>query len=348
MNSKLKILQVIDMLNIGGAERVCTMLCNMLNEAEHSVAMLLLVGNGKMISSLNKTIPLVKLNRRNKFNLITMYKCAKIIRDYEIIHIHMRHNFRYIRLVQRLFLVKSKLILHDHYGNIDRDFSVPFGLNFILKPTYYIGVSETLTEWAHKYLKIPHDNIFVLKNTITKEIVKKDNIAKKGLVLVGNIKPIKNQYFAIQLMNHLDSTLTICGGIHDKNYYKLLVDLITELKIKNKIFFKHDVTNIQQELHYYELGLQTAESESGPLVLIEYLAQSLPFLSYNTGQVVEDIKNDLPDLIMDNFDIDNWIKSIAEFKNIDTELLVQVYEKYYGKKKYLANCEAIYNVVMEC
>ena len=63
----------------------------------------------------------------------------------------------------------------------------------------------------------------------------------------------------------------------------------------------HKENDIQQ----FEIGLQTAKSESGPLVLIEYLAQSLPFLTFNTGQVVDDIKSDIPQLILDNFELNH-------------------------------------------
>ena len=125
---------------------------------------LILVNDGELANSLDKNIPIIRLNRHNKYSLRTMHKCVKILRNYELIHVHMRHNYRYIQLIKRVFFVKTKVILHDHYGNIDIDKSVPFGLRSILKPTYYIGVSKTLLSWASNKLKLPQ-SYFVLYNS---------------------------------------------------------------------------------------------------------------------------------------------------------------------------------------
>lgn len=274
-----------------------------------------------------------------------MYKCAQILGNYELIHVHMRHNYRYIQLIKKLFFVKTTVILHDHYGSIDVDKSVPFGLKSLLKPTYYIGVSKTLLNWAVNNLKLPSNSVFLLTNSVLKEPQSEIGTQKKGIVLVGNIKPIKNQLFAIRLMEHINNTLTIIGQIQDEKYYVELKQLIKDLKMEQKIIFVHNSTNIQYDIQQFEFGLQTAKSESGPLVLIEYLAQSLPFLTFNTGQVVDDIKSDTPQLIMDNFEIEQWAMRLHEVQKMDLTILNNVYQKYFSEKMYLANCESIYKAI---
>ena len=103
MTRKYKILQVIDFLHVGGAERVCVTLSNLLFKAAHEVAVLILVNDGELANSLDKNIPIIRLKRQHKYSLGTMYKCAKILRDYELIHVHMRHNYRYIQFIKKVF-----------------------------------------------------------------------------------------------------------------------------------------------------------------------------------------------------------------------------------------------------
>ena len=340
----MKVLHIIDFLNVGGAERVCITLCNLLHKTNFKVSVLLIVSGGDLKNSLNSEIPLIELNRKNKYNIFTMYKCACILKKQDVLHVHMRYNYRYIKLVQRLFFLNIKIILHDHYGNIDNDVSVPFGFANLFKPSFYIGVSKTLTDWAERQLKVSTSNIFLLPNIVVKK--KTDNATRrKGFVLVGNIKPIKNQLFAIQLISKTDNTLTIYGNIHDENYFKLLKKEIKDLNLDKRVFFIHNCTRIQEELKAFEMGLQTAVSESGPLTLIEYLAQGTPFLTYNTGEVVNKIESDLPNLILDNFEINEWLKRIEKASRMNTMKLNTVFQKKFSKKTYIESCEKIYKKV---
>ena len=348
MNKKIKILQVIDQLNVGGAEQICITLTNLLYANQHLVSLLTLVDEGNLKSQLDPNIDILKLNRRYPFDLVALFKCAKILKQFDIIHVHMRHNYRYIKLIHQLFFLKNKIILHDHYGNIDKDLSIPTGFKWGLRPRYYIGVSGSLVNWAENILKLKKSNVFLLRNIVLKKEVLNSTATRSGLVLVGNIKPIKNQLFAIQLMEQLDTTLTIYGSIQDDAYFQKLLQEIERLKITHKIIFKHNCVEIQKELHQFEIGLQTAISESGPLVVIEYLAQSLPFISYNTGEVISLIEKELPNYILNNFSKNDWVQRIQSMRKEQNLVAIEnIYSKYFSEKVFLTNCLSIYNRILK-
>ena len=66
----MKILQVIDKLDVGGAERVAVNLCSLLFENKIEVSFLNLLQPAKLDEELiQKGIKLQYLNRRNKYNL---------------------------------------------------------------------------------------------------------------------------------------------------------------------------------------------------------------------------------------------------------------------------------------
>lgn len=337
----VKVLQVIDRLEVGGAERVAIDLTNLLYDASLDISFLILLDKANQDVLLNKNIPRFYLKRKSKFGIKYAFKLSKILHNYDIIHVHMRHTFRYVQLVAKLFYLKTKIILHDHSSDKDK---VPLFLDNFLKPTYYIGVSEDSVKWCFNKLKVKK-NVFLLHNIVIRKKYNR-NPSRSGLVYVSNIKPVKNQLFAIELAKYLDEDLTIVGRIQDNNYFNEVQNKILSLGIQDKVFFIHNDDNPQKRINNFNFGLMTSISESGPLVLIEYLAQSLPFVSYNTGEVSTILSNKIPESFVNSFDLALWkskIDSLSENK-IDFENL---YDSYFSPNNYSKKCIAIYKQILK-
>ena len=150
----MKILQVIDRLNVGGAERVCVDISNLLINKNINVAVLTITEKGELVSFLDSKIKTHCLQRNSKFNIKTMKKMILILNNYDIAHIHMRHTYRYVKFASLFYKLSCKLILHDHFGSIAFDKSIPLFMTNLLKPKFYIGVSNELINWAQEKLKI--------------------------------------------------------------------------------------------------------------------------------------------------------------------------------------------------
>lgn len=339
----MKILQIIDTLNVGGAERVFVDMCNILYENDINVAALFLLEQGVLGNNLNLKIPKIELKRFNKWSVFKMYKCSKVLREHDIIHCHCRHVYKYIRLVDLLFFTSKKIIFQDHYGSINIDKKPPLLFNSILKPSYYIGVSAVLTTWAKESLNIKDKFIFLLQNIIVKNNLVNISPNKTfDFILVSNIKLIKNQLFAVKLSNSFNKNILVVGQIHDVNYYQQLLKEKTD-----NIEFSHQINEVQTILNNAKIGLHTSKSETGPLVLIEYLAQGLPFLAYETGEVASVLKPYFPEYFIDNFDENNWIERINILLNEkpDIEKLNMVFEKHFGKQQYFDKLNDIYRCI---
>ena len=332
-----RVLQIIDTLGIGGAERVFVDMCNILKENNQDIsALLLLENNGELASELK--VPIVQLNRKSKWSVISMYICSLILKKYDIIHCHSRHIYKYIALVNLVFRTNSKIVFQDHYGSIDIDKSIPFLFDTLFKPKYYIGVSNTLTQWAITALKIKQDNVFLLQNIIKRRSY---NATQMNLdfILVSNIKPIKNNLFAIELCKSLDASLLLIGKSQDNDYFK---EITSELN--DKIRIDSTVSDAQAIMSTAKIGLHTSKSETGPLVLIEYLAQGLPFLAYETGEVAKMLKPHFPEYFIDNFDVEKWKQQLEVIRNSepDTAKMKAVFEQYFGEKQYYDKLQNIY------
>lgn len=335
----MRILQVIDQLEIGGAERVFVDMSNILFENDEKITVLFLRKGGELEGDLNPAIRRIALDRSVKWNIMKMHECAQYMKKYDIIHCHFRHVYRYIQLINSLFSLRKKVILHDHYGSIEIDKKIPKFFDSWLKPHYYIGVSTTLTNWAVSHLKIQRESVFLLQNIINKKTDKKD-YPFHDLILVSNFKRVKNNLFAINLAKRLNKSLLLVGQNQDTEYTMKIKMAVKE----SEISIDSEIHDIQPLLNNFRLGLHTSKSESGPLVLIEYLGQNLPFLAYKTGEVAEKLNKYFPEFFMDNLDEEKWIKRINELfeKPLDEKKMQKVFHLYFGKREYFNKLMKLY------
>ena len=337
----MKILQIIDTLNVGGAERVYINMCNILHENNHEVSAFFILNAGVLDELIHPGINRYNLKRVKKWSLISMYKASTILKEYDILHCHSRHVYRYIILISKLFLLNKKIIFQDHFSFTKK---IPLFFNNFIKPRIYIGVSNELCLWANKSLQIKNSNIFLLPNIILKK--KYQQIENQyDFVLVSNIRFHKNQLFAVELLKKLNRKIVLVGRNQDVEYFQKILELKEQSKLVEII---EDCNDVQKIVAKSKFGLHTSVSETGPLVLIEYLAQGIPFLSYDTGEVAEQLKPHFPEFFINNFDEKQWIERIAkiESKQYDRHYFNEVFEKLYGKEAYYNKLNKIYEWVI--
>ncbi len=352
----MRILQVTDILNRGGAERVLVDLSNLLQKNSHDVTVMTLVGSGPLADDLAEGIAKLNLNRTNKYSLLSARSFIKAVNEYDLVHLHMRHVLRYYFFCNLFFASKTKVVFHDHWGDIDFDKRVPFYLRWLSKKIYYIGVSRQLVDWARKYTGIDLARIFLLSNIVTIDF--KDT--KPGhhsykVMMISNFRRTKNIEFALHVIRNLVTefpiTLDIYGRDQDLTYLEELKLLSSQLMLDENVNFIVNDSAVRDKIPNYDAAIHTATSETGPLVLIEYLANQLPFLSFQTGEVSEQLSNNLPAYFQNDFDVVSWtnkMKSIVRNEvNYTSAFLKELFGQYYSSAKYAKACEEIYSKVLQ-
>jgi glycosyltransferase involved in cell wall biosynthesis len=210
-------------------------------------------------------------------------------------------------------------------------------------------VSGKLNVWAKEQLKIDANSVFLLSN-IVRAISHNNSVRKEyEWVIVSNIKPIKNQMFAVELAKCMNKTLLIIGNIHDQQYYEQLKHATKGYG--QQIYIRTDIQDVRPYLRQAKLGLHVSKSETGPLALIEYLSVGLPFVSFHTGEVSETVNVDFPEFILSSFDIETWINAIKKIAEKDTNKyatqLLHFYESNFGETQYVKTCLKIYQNILD-
>ncbi len=354
----MKIIHVIGKLSSGGAERVAVDAVNILKERGSDVSFLTITGRGELFDDVNSAVPFFELNRKWKFDPLKFISLIRTLRHFDVIHVHMRYVLRYVSFISIFLKKKNKIVFHDHYGNIhsDRFISKALAQN-IRKCSSYIGVSNELDSWAKSHSLNESVPLMVLPNIVRlKEPSLKTKIGADGchLVMVGNFRKQKNYDYALLLLKKFPEsvTLTIYGQVIEKTYYEDILTKITNYGLGDRISIIHDVIDVQAELGQYDVAMHTAESETGPLVLIEYMGQGLPFISFQTGQVYEMVKNGpLSEMFMEDFSLNRWAAYLEKFMYIDTrksskEVLLKTFKDSFSEQAYFDGLIKVYKSVI--
>ena len=350
----MKILQVTESLNVGGAEKICILLTNLLNKNSIDNSLLVINDDMQMLDQVDKNVFIHELKRKSKFSFNSMLEFKKIMKEFDIIHAHMIGAYRYTSFVNLIFGLNKKIIFHDHNGDIDlnSDEEANWNIKHIFKPIYYIGVCEALCNWAKEKLMVKDKNIFLLENTVSNfNYVKSGNERTKDIILISNFRETKNIEFALSIIQKLPYSLDIFGQVNDKIYFEKLNKIIDEKGLRNKVRLISTESNIRNILPQYKLAVHTAKSESGPLTLIEYLSAQLPFVTYNTGQVVSQIKNTFPEFIASDFNEKTWAEKINHLiintpDNSLNQKMKYFYDNNFDEKFYFNKCLNIYKQIL--
>ena len=283
-------------------------------------------------------------NRKSKVALSTIVKISRILKEVDIIHVHLRPTFRYIACIKLFCFIRRPLIFHDHYGRIEIDNRPPSLIFRICKPDFYIGVSVQLCNWAVSVWNIEKQNTECLINLSRGSLIYNEPREKlkiqKEFVLVGNIKPIKNQQFAIDFINQLGNVnVDFIGNIQDEEYNKMM-------GTNPRISLIENESNAMSLLNNYKFGLCTSISESGPLVVLEYFVSGLPFIAFKTGGISEILYKYVPEYFIDDFVLENWIDRYKllekDYQRIPQELIDRVINTEFNSKLYADKLMEIY------
>ncbi|WP_075340877.1 glycosyltransferase [Tenacibaculum agarivorans] len=345
----MKIVHVIDQLGLGGAERVCVNLVNLLHRNGNKVKLIVLNNAGSLFDLIDDGVEVIRLDKKaGKFRAYKQFK--KFVQNDDIIHIHMRANYRFVRKAFLFFGGKKPLILHDHFGKIEVDTSIK-KFYTIFKPNLYIGVSNLLTNWATTKMKMNKNKVFLMHNFVHKYLHKEDVVIpeeKEGIVLVASLKAVKNHIFAVQLAKRLNLPLTIyCQENRSSEYFKNLEKDIKKEYDTNKVRFIYNHNNVQSELYKYNFAVCTSKSESGPLVLLEFLAQGIPFLTFETGEVTSFVKSKFPDFVIDNFDLEKWEQRSKTLNQYNSKELSEAFNSYLEDQNFVEKYLELYQLIIK-
>lgn len=353
----MKILQVIDSLNIGGAEKMCIQLSNLMFRHGHDVAVLYFIQSEQnFISQLNAGIK-VKHIPRQLYNPFFYRRIAALCRSFDIIHVHLRSSAKVMYFASLFLPKKTPIVFHDHTGSakLFDETSKGIVMRKAIQKFKYVAVCEDLRKRTVEKYKLPPDQTSVISNFVERPPDVKikvfpfstDNLS---ILVTGNIKPQKNQLFLIDLaQNLLEKGLDkfkfhLIGKVQDTAYYQNFLIQLENYNLQAYFSEYNNYNNFSEIGLSINLALMPSLDESGPLVNIEYLLMGLPFLSHKVGDISCTIAKVLPELVLDHLHAKAWAEHILNFKGFPglVDQYENVYNQYFSEQVAYKKWEACY------
>ncbi|WP_231563267.1 glycosyltransferase [Salegentibacter sp. Hel_I_6] len=297
----LRVLQLIDSLRPGGAERMAVNTANSLESFVNGSFLCCARQEGLFKKELKPEVGYLFLDKKSSLDPKAILKLTRYIRENKINIIHAHGTSWFLGVLMKLSS-KIKLVWHDHYGESE---NLEARSITVLKPLsgYFdgiISVNIVLKGWAEKTLKaerVIHLNNFIVENGIKSPFPKlKGEINSFKIICVGNIRPQKDHLnllraFEIAAVSNRIISLHLIGEDPDTVYSKAVLEEISSSAVADRIFFYGTQKNIPKILEQANLGILSSRSEGMPLALLEHGMAALPVVCTNVGQISEVVGN---------------------------------------------------------
>ena len=287
----MRIVQIIDTLNVGGAERMAVNLANAFTEHKLENSIICTRELGGLAVEVNDGTQINSLTKRHFFDVIAFIRGLKLLQKFKPSVIHAHSSSIFWATFYTMMLPNCKLVWHDHNGkrpNHNFIINIPFRLASILFDAV-ISVNEELKQWAINTLFIKSNRVRYLRNF---PYLKKVEFSRKEIeltiVMVANLREPKDHHTLINalsiLKNKVDFNMRLVGKLNESSEYtKSLKSLISHLKLEDEIVFVGE-QRVEDELKKAHIGVLISKSEGLPVSLLEYGLAALPVVVADVGQ----------------------------------------------------------------
>ncbi|MDD7885165.1 glycosyltransferase [Flavivirga sp. 57AJ16] len=333
----MRILQLIDSLDSGGAERMAVNYANMLSK-EKPTFICVTRSEGLLKNTINDGVNYMFLNKKHTLDFKAIKRLYIYVRKNKIDVIHAHSTSFFLATIIKILNNKITLVWHDHYGSSEflkaRKFKILKICSY--KFNAIISVNQTLKVWAEQHLKCK--KVSFLNNFIsvsTKE--KKETVLRgekgKRMVCLANLRSQKNHFMLLDAFKEVNKThdkwtLHLVGKDHNDIYSSKLNEKINDLKLSKNVFIYGSKSDIYHILNHCDIGVLSSQSEGLPLALLEYGLAKLPVVATNVGDCDKVITQPSEGCLVNSGDFKAFSKALLNYIN-NTTLRIESGEGLY-------------------
>lgn len=305
----MRILQIIDSLEIGGAEKMAVNYANSLATRVDFSGLVATRAEGNLKSQLHASVSYLFLNKKSTIDFAAISRLTKYCKENQVGYLHPHSSSYFTALLVKFIYPKVKIIWHDHNGlsefiSSEKSVVLKFA-SFFFKGI--IVVNFKLKAWAEKELNCKQvlylPNFTAIDTASNPETVLK-GLAGKRILCLANLRDQKNHFLLLNVAeklkeSHSDWTFHLVGKDFENDYSAKVKLQIEAKNLKDTVFIygsKNDVNNIIKQC---DIAILTSKSEGLPIALIEYGLAKKPVVSTNVGEIPLIIKDSINGFIVD-------------------------------------------------
>lgn len=324
-SKEIRILQMVDSLEAGGAERMAVNYANALEKRIGFGGLVATRGEGSLKNQLVEKVTYCFLNRKRTLDLKALWKLRKFVITNKITHIHAHSSSVFFSVFLKLVLPKTQIIWHDHYGKsemLDKrpNLALRIASLFINE---IISVNNNLKNWANeklwckKVLYLPNFASDDLERVVINTILSGED--GKRIVCLANLRPQKNHQMLLKVAKVInevypDWTFHLVGKDFNDLYSKSLKDEIEMLALTQVVFVYGSKEDISGILKQASIGVLTSLSEGLPVAVLEYGLHKLPVVATSVGEIPMVLEGN-SGLLVESNHIDDFVLALEKIMN---------------------------------
>lgn len=293
LDKPVKIVQLVDSLDLGGTERMSVNIANSLSDYGYESHLLVTRRLGGLESFVQKKVGLKAFNKKSKFDIFAFLSLLQHLRKIEptILHVHQTSIFWAVLL--KPFLPNTNVIWHDHFGQSEMLELYPRKEMNWMMPTIdaVITVNDRINDYWKNRFPNKRKSIFFLAN-FPQFIEIERKLSQTGILSIINIANIRKQKDQMTLLDALviikqkgyQFKASLIGEFVELDWLDLIKKRITDLGLDNEVQLMGPVTQLIPYLETAHIGVLSSESEGLPVALLEYGMAALPTIATLVGQ----------------------------------------------------------------
>ncbi len=299
----MRIIQIIDSLEAGGAERMAVNYANALASKIAFSGIIATRKEGVLKEQISDKTVYFFLNRKHTLDISSVFSLKSFVKKNKVTIAHAHGTSFFIAFLLKLIYPKIKIIWHDHYGDSEFLSKRP---SLVLKISIalfsgVIVVNQKLKLWVIK--KLNYKKTLYLSNFILTESTGIATTFLKGqknkrIICLANLREQKGHFFLLEIaqrlkQNNADWSFHLVGKDFEDVYSKKIKELIIEYNLQNHVFIYGSRQDIGNILKQSDIAILTSKSEGLPLAILEYGQYKKAVVVTNVGEienVIDDMK----------------------------------------------------------
>lgn len=305
MTRKIKVMHIINNLEVGGAEKILVMLLNELSKRDDiEIYLVSLEGHGPLVKDIPKKVHLKEfkyhlflgkvLNRLDPNFRFGLYKYVRKVKP-DIIHGHLYKGEDFAKLLGGA--TKTPVITTSHDTLIFPGRKSKLLNKYLTKAT---AVSKIVKDHLITHYELPEDKIKIIPNAINlsmfNESSKKFNKLKPVFIYIGRLLKSKGIDDAIKGLAKLRSDYpNLEFLIYGKEVFKSYKDSLDKLVKKNKwdfVKFMGRTNDVPAALKNGDIFVLPSQTEGFAISVLEAAAAYKPIIATKVGAI--------PDMVIEN------------------------------------------------